>query len=524
MNNIITYLQEQGDSGGDTTPISIKAGEKKNITVALPKALIPKVYSIDFRLNSGEVKSNLLNITYIIRGSKANIQSISLDKDFYKNGDNALVSFVYFNSVDSYIKGRYDTSKPEHVFSEVKIKSGSGLSCAKTQSKDLINQTSVKVEFPTSIKSNCYNPSVTITLKDEQGNVLDQKELNIKTTSAETPKSNTLYYLIIIVVLILIIAFFIYKKRKNISSLSPDGSNGNNGVSIGILFLFAISLFSLMPTKIVTAATFGFPGGFPGLKSSTVMCSNSEFYLNAEWGFSVRPTDCYTLTQDIPVVGTYSLSSLHYDYEFSMNQAYRQEDFSLNGTITCGESSYCYGYILKADVTDNYNKRQLQSEAGGTWPVYSWFNNSNPISFNTNCDIFGSCTGDNSPKQIPFSGPYSMSDDGGINFTWYISHYDIKNSKEVYDSNVGSDALYEISRPAPAVTVSVNGSRPAVTIKKGDKATVTWTSHNTTTKCTCTYNGNKSCGSSLPANDGTENSSGFLSDITSSTTVNVHCD
>lgn len=180
---------------------------------------------MSFLLKNETLVSNSVIALYIIRGSNATIQSVSLDKDYYKKRQTSLVSFVYFPSVDVYYKGRYPVTSPTHIFSKVQIQNGKGRSCAKVQTKDLAGQISSKVEVPISITSNCFDPKIIVTLTDEKGATLDQKEFNIKTTSEAEAKSNTIY-IIILVLSILALMYFYMKRKNNTPTIStPTTSN-----------------------------------------------------------------------------------------------------------------------------------------------------------------------------------------------------------------------------------------------------------------------------------------------------------
>lgn len=461
-------------TGGDTAPISIEKGQKKDITVALPKAKIPQVYAMKFSLGTADSKSNPLSIGYIIRGSNATIKSISLDKDYYKKGDTALLSFVYFPSIDSYTKGRYDPSGPTHIFSKVEIRNSFGLSCAKSEMKDLKDQVSTKVEVPMTIKSSCFNPKITVTLTDENGKVLDQKEYSINTTSVKKPQQALIYIIIILIILALAIYFYAKKKNTNTPSnpTTPSDSNNTNSISLGILFFLMLGVFSLMPMNVVKASTAELIGLLPELTIGHTYCIPEPF-LNAG--------TCYTLTENIPVLVTYNL------YGATNSPAglsdpklsYHNGDFSLQGSLECGDSSYCSGYNLKADVTDNYEKRQIGGEGGGTWPIYNWFNSSNPLSFSTTCTYWGPCSGPTFSKTIPLYSGFTFNEDESIDFSWYISHWDSTVLKEKFDLTVGSDTLYMVY-PQPMATVTVRDDSsniiPNNTITAGTTARIHWTS------------------------------------------------
>lgn len=199
-------------SGGSEDPISFAKGEKKNISIMLPKGDIAKAYSAKVSLTDGQNYSNSISLGYIIKGISATIQKVSLDKDFYKAGDTAQLSLIWFGS-------DFDTNSPQ-VKVDTSITNNRNWLCAsvdtQTISKDKNNPANV-LSIP--IKNTCENPHVKISLSDMNGTVLDQKEFTFQSSSTDNSarnKINRTYAVgsIIVFVIIAMIGVYISRKKK----------------------------------------------------------------------------------------------------------------------------------------------------------------------------------------------------------------------------------------------------------------------------------------------------------------------
>jgi hypothetical protein len=104
------YGQLVTQEGGDIGEISFNAGEKKTISLVLPKATKAQAYDIKIALKSGNIYSNYITAHYVLRGISATIQNFSLDKDSYNKNDVATLSFVWSPSADGFFGSRFGPS------------------------------------------------------------------------------------------------------------------------------------------------------------------------------------------------------------------------------------------------------------------------------------------------------------------------------------------------------------------------------------------------------------------------------
>jgi hypothetical protein len=205
-----SYGEYAPQSGGSEDAITFAKGEKKNISMLLPRGDIPKPYNVKVNLMDGENYSNTISVGYIIKGMSATIQKVSLDKDFYKAGENAEVSFVWFGA------GFYE--KTPKVTVNASLTNSRGWQCASSVTQDVVkekNEPVNKISIP--IKNTCDDPHIKISISDAGGTVLDQKEFTFKTNKAKNKTTsivNNKYVIGSIIVFVLIAIFGLYMNRK----------------------------------------------------------------------------------------------------------------------------------------------------------------------------------------------------------------------------------------------------------------------------------------------------------------------
>lgn len=219
----------------DSTLISFKASEKKTISITIPLAQKPQTYTAIINLDAGGNSSNSVTVNYVVGGVSGTISNISLDSDFYKRGEVAALSLVWFSNTK--------------VTAEVKLTNSLGMNCGKTVEQELSPST-IEVLIP--VKSTCRDPHVFVTLKEDKGAVLDQKELSIKTTSVAASESGDKMLFVVVVVLaaLIILGAYIKKHKKTVSV------NGTTPMSAFLPIIIAIGILSLIPTASASADVY----------------------------------------------------------------------------------------------------------------------------------------------------------------------------------------------------------------------------------------------------------------------------
>lgn len=213
-------------TGGDASAISLKKGEKKTVTIALPKSDKPQFYTVKVSLVNGVNSSNAISIPYIIRGINGSLQKISLDKDYYKGGESGKMTVLWSASAGNFARSGISGSGANlpKVSLNTNIKSDNGKECISSISQPLIRDPkNPQTIIPFTTVSNCLNPIVSANITDENGNILDQKDFSFKSnpvnsTTNDAPSSNSRTIILIILALLIIVGIGMYMKKNR----NPD--------------------------------------------------------------------------------------------------------------------------------------------------------------------------------------------------------------------------------------------------------------------------------------------------------------
>ena len=204
--------------GGSTAPVSLAVGTS-TFSLTLPKAEKPQAYDIKISLApNGGAASNSVTVHYVIQGESATIQNLLLDKDAYQKGDTAVLTVNWSASADGFPGSRAGTTTPENLFLSTEMSDANGACTAPFRTA--LPQ-AAKTDVTLSVIKSCVNPDVALTLEDEKGNVLDQR--NIAVTSLPAGKgggSDTFLVAIVAIiaflVLLSVLAFVrrVWKSKK----------------------------------------------------------------------------------------------------------------------------------------------------------------------------------------------------------------------------------------------------------------------------------------------------------------------
>lgn len=453
-----TYGSVTEQTGGDVTPIVFKAGEKKTISLSLPKATAPQLYGVKVSLKQGDEFSNSVVVYYMIKGLSATIQNFSLDKDYYNKNDTAKIAFFYNASSG-------DEKLAPSITLTASIVNEKGKNCITP-----INQVLTKVglvEIPANIITNCINPKASIELKDDKGNILDQKQLSFKTNEQPSKANNTIIYIIIIV--LAIIGFLYYRKNKKISSVASSNnddisSSGSVPLNIILPFFMLMALLGLIPTSKVSADTFSYQNYV--IEANLDRNTNSSYIIQADSMFV--SVDVYD-----------ALSSPYY-----------------------GNISAKVDIATPTVVTENL-----------------WTGNLLPIAgYNITYTQIGS-------ERLPFTaGGY----DAGIILTltndW--SHEILYSGYLMGLPFIMSEPPVTVTPPTPpapapalGVVVTANNSNPLTISSNNNGVDVIWKTSGNPTSCVCTYGSGIPCGTGI----GTQHGTNLPTKLTSNTTFNVTC-
>lgn len=210
--------------GGDTNPITFNAKETKAFSVILPTVSLSQFYEANIKLSNTDISSNIIKVRFFLQGTQATIINLSLDKDSYKKGDTAVLSFFYNLNQNNAPSNRIKNTNNKIASSIIKVSivDEKGQECIspinKKVSQDL-NNFITNISVP--IEIDCINSKVSATLSDDKDSVLDQKNFLVTPNQIQLPATNSNILLIIISIIgILVVAglavyFKKLKKNKN---------------------------------------------------------------------------------------------------------------------------------------------------------------------------------------------------------------------------------------------------------------------------------------------------------------------
>ena len=207
------YGEKVLHQGGSLDALVFKPHEKKNFSLTLPKATKPQSYDVKVFIGNKDVFASPIVAHYVLRGVSATIQNIILDKDQYKTGETANLSFIWTQSADNFPGSRAGkgTGIPS-VTLNITITDTNQKECAvpfkQTVPQDIINP---KIVLPILITAPCVNPHATIVLQDDKGNVLDEKSFVVETKVTANPIP---LLVAIVFIIVAVTGVFIYRKKQ----------------------------------------------------------------------------------------------------------------------------------------------------------------------------------------------------------------------------------------------------------------------------------------------------------------------
>jgi hypothetical protein len=135
-----------------------------------------------------EVISNQAEIHFVVGGSSATVQNISLDKNYYKKGEKMGLSLLLSGPADVFPNSRIETTELSNIFVEVFVfNSDNNFECVSL--KDTISSNYPIAEYDNlEVLNDCYNPQVTVVLRDESDNILDERTVKIESQKQNIKK------------------------------------------------------------------------------------------------------------------------------------------------------------------------------------------------------------------------------------------------------------------------------------------------------------------------------------------------
>ncbi|MBD3238169.1 MAG: hypothetical protein GF332_00820, partial [Candidatus Moranbacteria bacterium] len=206
----------------------LEADSTSQLNLSVFKDLDPQAYNAEMSLHNpitNEKVSNSVYLQFVVKGASATINNIQLDNDYYSQDQDINLEIIWSAAADNFPNSRHRGTKLDQVFADVAITNDQNQECLKIQNTELSTGND---QIQAKSKVDCKNPSVKLSIKDQDGSILAQKQITVPTiekpkpisrqTPAEKKSSRLVLYLIIgaiVFLLVLLVAFFILGKSQS---------------------------------------------------------------------------------------------------------------------------------------------------------------------------------------------------------------------------------------------------------------------------------------------------------------------
>jgi hypothetical protein len=215
------------DAGQPQQSVVLKANATQTFTVSLPKALVPQAYDVKLTFTDPEnIPANSVITHYVLRGSGATIQNLTLDKTAYNAGDTAKATLFWTGPADAFMDSRGGASSVSGMRASIGIRTINGGSCAADVTTPL-NPGGFEQNIPLSISSSCISPAVAVAISDSSGTVIASSTFSFISTTTPPSHSAPILGVILSLVVVLGVGYGIFRM--------------SHGRSIGF-FLIVISM------------------------------------------------------------------------------------------------------------------------------------------------------------------------------------------------------------------------------------------------------------------------------------------
>jgi hypothetical protein len=200
--------------------LNLESGEEKEISFEIPKHDSSGIYYASVFIEDPSTKkySNEVKFNYVLRGPIVSILNLYLDKDYYYRGETAEVVYLWSpilkNSpaLDERLDPRHGPIQiSPRQSSKIVIKDARGINCAKEAVFNLDQKQDLNI-YSNNIKitRKCKDPMVTLSIIDEDGTILDERNFNFLSNSF---KSDSYLYMYISALFLIVLAFLLYRLK-----------------------------------------------------------------------------------------------------------------------------------------------------------------------------------------------------------------------------------------------------------------------------------------------------------------------
>ncbi len=260
------------------TPITFQPQEKKTVIIAIKKPNDPQAYDtlINF-YNSDQIDqakiAQSIDVHYVIAGETATIQKFDLDKIGYQKGNMIEASLRWSGSADNFDGSRTEKTAQKKVLADIDIINQTNQVCAQVKDQAL-DQTANTAKFTLKSGIDCTDPNVKVTLKNEQGKVLAERDFRFQKDKIIEGKTQTssqnnakkiallIFCIILLFLVIAIIAKIFFSSKKS-------------GTKKIISILFFLWFLLGCGRNVANAATFAANPGWSSFDYSINFTDNS---------------------------------------------------------------------------------------------------------------------------------------------------------------------------------------------------------------------------------------------------------
>lgn len=153
------------------SPVVVRQGTHE-MTFAIPTPSIPQAYDTVIFLSDDLQVSSPASVHYVVQGTSATVQNVTLDKASYKEGDTAVASIFVSGVAGAFTGARNTTSTLSNPVLVAVLKDRVGASCADTRTFPLddLETSDVTVEDITfTVTRDCSGATVAFSLSDDSG-------------------------------------------------------------------------------------------------------------------------------------------------------------------------------------------------------------------------------------------------------------------------------------------------------------------------------------------------------------------
>ncbi|HRY82599.1 MAG TPA: hypothetical protein P5232_02780 [Candidatus Moranbacteria bacterium] len=504
-------------------PITLAAGEKKQVSLIVPKAELSHIYGTALTLQKeGNDFSNKIIFYYALIGQGASINNFKLDKDNYKKGEIAQASFIrsYLTNSSSYDNSRKISLKiPENkTYLALQIIGEKNQPCSELIQKELSSKNNLtSLEIP--IIRDCQEFEAKIIIKNEKGDVITDQKIsftsqerknNIENTNdienkkedsqvEKTETTGTILSVIMLIIILVGLVILLWVIRRKIK-------NGRNGFFTIFVFLFVAPALFFAKTESAKA------GDYVTIMSSLPSCigvfGNADVDL-----FEYEPGEEIKVYGRIYAGGTYSLptgtslsdAELYIDnrkvadmnhstgiYRFSAPTKKGHYEIEVKLHVCVYDNIYerkeCYddsGY-LGYDVVPYYKLTINKSGSGtGTVSGKQWRNYKYEDIIN--CGSTCTTSSANISSAVPTSVELTATPDSGSTFAGWDSDLCTSVTGDYFVCNIHVNSS---NKTLIAEFISASSCTPVCGDPSAHCTTETWMSSNNCGSCT---GGTKSC-------------------------------